>query len=73
MEEGTKISDHLSTFNEVVLELEAIGVTIEDEHKALRLIWFFSATFEHMKILMYGKETVVFSVVTSKLLDVWEI
>ena len=35
MEEGTKISDHLSTLNEIVSELEAIGVAIEDEDKAL--------------------------------------
>ena len=68
MEEGTKISDHLSTLNEIVSELEAIGVAIEDEDKALRLIWSLSATYEHMKpILMYGKETVVFSEITSKL------
>ena len=70
MKEGTKISDHLSTLNEIVSELEAIGVAIEDEDKALRLIWSLSATYEHMKsILMYKKETIVFSEVTNKLIS----
>ena len=69
IEEGTKISDHLSTLNEIVSKLEAIGVAIEDEDKTLQLIWSLSVTYEHMKpILMYEKETVVFSEVTSKLL-----
>ena len=68
MEEYTKISDHLSTLNEIVSKLEAIGVAIEDEDKTLRLIWSLSAIYEHMKpILMYEKKTIVFLEVTSKL------
>ena len=39
MNEGTKIFDHLSILNDVVYELEAIRVKIEDEDKALQLIW----------------------------------
>ena len=70
MEKGTKILDHLSTLNEIVSELEAIGVAIEDEDKALRLIWSLSATYDNMKlILMYEKETIIFSEVTSKLIS----
>ena len=70
MEEGIKISNHLSILNEIVSELKAIGVTIEDENKALQLIWSFSTTYEHLKlILMYRKETVVFSEVTNKLIS----
>ncbi|PON75591.1 hypothetical protein PanWU01x14_042160 [Parasponia andersonii] len=38
MNEGTKISDHLNVLNGIVSELEAIGVKIEDEDKALRFI-----------------------------------
>ena len=56
MEENTKILNHLSTLNEIISELEVIGVAIEDEDKALRFIWSLSATYEHMKsILMYRK------------------
>ncbi|PON86199.1 Zinc finger, CCHC-type [Trema orientale] len=70
MNEGTKIFDHLSVLNSIVSKLEAIGVNIEDEDKALRFIWSLPPFYEHIKpILVYGKETVVFSEVTSKLLS----
>ena len=41
MAEGAKISDHLSVLNGIVSELEAIGVKIKDEDKALRLLCHF--------------------------------
>ncbi|KAE8665938.1 hypothetical protein F3Y22_tig00112523pilonHSYRG00165 [Hibiscus syriacus] len=70
MEEGTKISDHLSALNGIVSELESIGVEIDDEDKALRLIWSLPSSYEHMQtVLMYGKENVNFSEVTSKLIS----
>lgn len=70
MSGDTKISDHLSVLNNIVSELEAIGVKVEDEDKALRLILSLSSSYEHMKpILMYGKETLKYEDVTSKLLS----
>ncbi|XP_039060075.1 G-type lectin S-receptor-like serine/threonine-protein kinase RKS1 [Hibiscus syriacus] len=70
MEEGTKISDHLSALNGIVSEMESIGVEIDDEDKALRLIWSLPSSYEHMQtVLMYGKENVNFSEVTSKLIS----
>ena len=70
MNEGTSISDHLSILNGIVSELESIGVKIDDEDKALRLIWSLPSSYKHMQpILMYGKENVVFSEVTSKLIS----
>ena len=70
MEEGTTISDHLSVLNGIVSELESIGVGIDDEDKALRLIWSLPSSYQHMQpILMYGKDTVNFSEVTSKLIS----
>ena len=69
MKEGTSISDHLSVLNGIVSELESIGVKIDDEDQALRLIWCLPASYEHMKpILIHGKEKIIFSEVTSKLL-----
>lgn len=38
MNGDTKISDHLSVLNNIVSELEAICIKVEDEDKALRLI-----------------------------------
>lgn len=68
MNEGTKISDHLNVMNGIISELKAIGVKIEDN--ALRFIWSFPPFYEHMKfILVHGKETVVFSEITSKCLS----
>ena len=70
MEEGTKISDHLSALNGIVSELKSIGVKIDDEDKALRLIWSLPPSYEHMQtVLIYGKEHVNFSEVTSKLIS----
>ncbi|XP_057797424.1 uncharacterized protein LOC131013372 [Salvia miltiorrhiza] len=69
MDEGVKISDHLSILNGIISELESIGAKIEDEDKALRLILSLPRSYEHMKpILVYGKETLVFAEVTGKLL-----
>lgn len=69
MKEGTSISDHLSVLNGIVSELESIGVKIDDEDQALRLIWSLPPSYEHMKpILIHGKEKIVFSEVTGKLL-----
>lgn len=70
MVEGTTISDHLSILNGIVSELESIGVKIDDEDKALRLIWSLPSSYKHMQpILMYGNEIVNFSEVTSKLIS----
>ena len=38
MNEGTKISDHLSVLNGIIYEREAIRVKIDDKYKALRFI-----------------------------------
>ncbi|KAF7823624.1 Zinc finger, CCHC-type [Senna tora] len=68
MNEGTKIFYHLSTLNGIVSELESIGVKI-DEDKALRLIWSLPSSYEYIKhILMYGKDTLNFEEVTSKII-----
>ena len=70
MDEGTKISDHLSALNGIVSELESIGVKMDDDDKALRLIWSLSPSYEHMQtVLIYGKENVNFSKVISKLIS----
>jgi hypothetical protein len=70
MTEGATISDHLSVLNGIVSELETLGVKMDDEDKALRLILSLPSSYEHMKpILIHGKEKILFSGVTSKLLS----
>ncbi|KAL2454374.1 CCHC-type domain-containing protein [Abeliophyllum distichum] len=69
MNAGTNILDHSSVMNGIISELEAIGIKLDDEDKALRLIWSLPSSYEYIKpILMYGKETVSFEEVTSKLI-----
>ena len=69
MKEGTRISNHISIMNDIISDLETIGVVIFDDDKALRLIWSLLTSYEHIKpISMYGKDTVIHSKVTTKLL-----
>ncbi|CAK8565584.1 unnamed protein product [Lathyrus sativus] len=68
MDEHIKVYDHLSVLNGIVSELETIGVKIDDEDKNLRLIWFLPSSYEHIKpVLIYGKETLSFEEVSSKI------
>ncbi|KAF6169450.1 hypothetical protein GIB67_021453 [Kingdonia uniflora] len=70
MDKGTSIGDHLSSLNEIVSELESIGVKVEDEDKVLQFIWSHLSTFKHLQpTLMYGKETLSLEEVTSTLLS----
>jgi hypothetical protein len=50
MNEGTKISDHLSTLNNIIVyELESIKFKIDDEDKVLRLILSLPPSYVHLK------------------------
>jgi hypothetical protein len=69
MIESATILDHLSILNGIVSKLETLRVKMDDEDKALRLILSLPSSYEHMKpILIDGKEKILFSEVTSKLL-----
>ncbi|CAL5187691.1 unnamed protein product [Lathyrus oleraceus] len=68
VDEHTKVFDHISVLNGIISELETIGVKIYNEDKALRLIWSFTSSYEHIKlVLIYGKETLSFEEVASKI------
>ena len=68
--EHTEISDHLSLLNSIVSKLETIGIKIDDETKALRLIWSLPSSYEHIKpVLIYRKETLSFEEVFSKIIS----
>ena len=45
MEEGTRISDHMSILSGIISDLEAIRVLISDEDEALRLNYLVSFDF----------------------------
>jgi len=70
MGDDMKVSDHLSNLNEIVCELEAIGVKVDEEDISLRLIWSLTSSYELIKlVLMYGIETLSFDEITSKILS----
>ena len=70
MDDNMKLSYHLSALNGIVSISEAIGVKIDDEDKVLRLIWSLPSSYRHIKsILMYGKETLTFEEVASKIIS----
>ena len=49
--------------------LEAVGVKIEEEDKALRLLWSLSTSYKHLlPTLLYGKEVVDLKEVSSTLI-----
>jgi len=67
MDKNTKVSNHTNTLNDIVSELRTVGVKIEDEYKALRLILSLPSSYEHIKhVLLYGKGTLSFEEVARK-------
>jgi len=69
MDEGTKISNHLSTLNNIVSELESTEVKIDDKDKELRLILSLLPSYVHLKpVLMNGKESLSFEEVATKII-----
>jgi len=70
MGDDMKVFDHLSNLNEIICELEAIGVKVEEEDISLRLIWSLQSFYELIKLVsMYGKETLSFDEIASKILS----
>jgi len=70
MDEVKIVSDHLTTLNNIVSELESLEVKIDDEDKALRLILSLPPSYVHLKpVLMYGKESLCFEEVATKIIS----
>jgi hypothetical protein len=47
MKEGTKIADHLNTFNTLLVQLTSMGVKFEFEDKAITLLCSLPASWDH--------------------------
>jgi hypothetical protein len=47
MKEGTKIDDHLDTFNPLLVQLTSMGVKFESEDKAITLFFSFPKLEDH--------------------------
>lgn len=66
MKEGQPLLEHLNRFNRIVTELVSMGITHEEEEKALLLLNSLPRSYEHLvTTLLHGKETIKFEDVTA--------
>jgi hypothetical protein len=47
MKEGTKIVDHLNTFNTLLVQLTSMGMKFESKDKAITLLCSFPESWDH--------------------------
>ena len=58
MKKGTRILQHLNAFSRSLSDWLAPGVKLEEEDKALLLLFSLSSSYDHLAtIIMYDKET----------------
>ncbi|GMJ10713.1 hypothetical protein HRI_004740500 [Hibiscus trionum] len=59
MQEGQELAQHVNIFNQIITDLTQLDVKIEDEDKAMVLLYSLPSSYEHMvTTLTYGKETI---------------
>ena len=59
MSDGTSIKDHLDAFNRIILDLQGLGVKIEEEDQALILLCSLPSNFENfVDTMLYGRTTI---------------
>eukprot|EP00253_Pinus_taeda_P009679 PITA_09679 len=70
MKEGTMITDHLNTFNTLMVQLESIEVKFESEDKAVTLLCSFPRSWDHFvtSISLSSSKTIEFDDVVGALL-----
>src|ERR1044072_1072286 len=69
MKEGSDLMAHLTVFNNVLAEVTRLGITIEDEIKAVVLLCSLPGSYDHLvTTLTYGKDSVTLDAISSALL-----
>jgi hypothetical protein len=70
MKKGTKIIDHLNTFNTLLVKLTSMGVKFESEDKAITLLFSFPESWDHFvtSISLSTTKSIEFDVIVGALL-----
>jgi hypothetical protein len=50
MKEGAKVSEHLNSFNDILSQLESIGVKMDDEDKAVMITCTLPDSYDNLVI-----------------------
>ncbi|KAL0349993.1 UNVERIFIED_CONTAM: Retrovirus-related Pol polyprotein from transposon TNT 1-94, partial [Sesamum radiatum] len=59
MQEGFDLAQHVNVFNQIITDLASLDVNIEDEDKAMILLFSLPFSYKHLvTTLTYGKETI---------------
>ncbi|KAH9682681.1 hypothetical protein KPL71_027445 [Citrus sinensis] len=59
MEEGNSLATHIDNFNRIILDLEDINVSLEDEDNAIILLSSLPPSYEHfVDTLLYGRQSI---------------
>ena len=71
MKEGTKITNHLNTFNTLLVELDSIEVKFDSEDKAVTLLCSLPESWDHFvtSIILSSSETLEFDDVVVAMLS----
>nr|GEZ12212.1 retrovirus-related Pol polyprotein from transposon TNT 1-94 [Tanacetum cinerariifolium] len=70
MFESTQVKDHLDTFNRIILDLQGVGVKVDDEDNALILLCSLPGLYENfVDTMLYGRTTIFVNDVKDALLS----
>nr|GFA14863.1 retrovirus-related Pol polyprotein from transposon TNT 1-94 [Tanacetum cinerariifolium] len=59
MFESTQVKDHLDTLNRIILDLQGVGVKVDDEDQAFILLCFLPGLYENfVDTMLYGRTTI---------------
>nr|GEX70564.1 retrovirus-related Pol polyprotein from transposon TNT 1-94 [Tanacetum cinerariifolium] len=70
MSESTQVKDHLDTFNYIILDLQGVGVKVDDEDQSLILLCSLPGSYENfVDTMLYGRTTISVNDVKDALLS----
>ena len=62
MTESMQVKDHLDNFNRIILDLQGVGVKIDDEDQAIILLCSLPNSYENfVDTMLYGRESITIS------------